>query len=54
MVICNSKHNVYYPTPDKGGGLICGSRRIRFYRRVLLVSVKQPALPRFFTLAIIR
>ena len=26
MVIYKCKHNVYYPTPDKGCGLICGSR----------------------------
>ena len=43
MVIYKCKHNVYYPTPDKGCGLICGSRRIRYYRGFLLVSPKQPS-----------
>ena len=43
MVVCKCKHNVYYPMPDKGPGLICGSRRIRYYRGFLLVSPKQPS-----------
>ena len=46
MVIYKGKHNVYYPTPDKGCGLICGSRRIRYYRGFLLVSPKQPSTSR--------
>jgi hypothetical protein len=46
MVIYKCKHNVYYPTPDRGCGLICGSRRIRYYRGCLLVSAKQPSTSR--------
>jgi hypothetical protein len=42
MIVCKSKLNAYYPKPDKGCGLICGSRRIRYYRGFLLVSPKQP------------
>ena len=41
MVIYKRKYNVYYPTPDKGCGLICGSKRIRYFRGCLLVSPKQ-------------
>jgi hypothetical protein len=43
MVVCNYKHNAYYPRPDKGSGLICGSRRIRHYHGFLVVSPKQPS-----------
>jgi hypothetical protein len=41
MIVCKDKLNAYYPRPDKGCGLICGSRRIRYYRGFLLVSPKQ-------------
>lgn len=43
MIISKGKLNAYYPTPDKGRGLICGSRRIRYYRGFLLVMPKQPS-----------
>ena len=47
MIVCKDKLNVYYPRPDKGRGLIRGSRRIRYYRGFLLVSPKQPSSFRF-------
>jgi hypothetical protein len=43
MIVYKDRLNAYYPRPDKGCGLICGSRRIRYYRGFLLVSPKQPA-----------
>ena len=46
MIVCKAKVNAYYPGPTKGCGLICGSRRIRYYRGFLLVSPKQPSTVR--------
>lgn len=40
MIVCRGTHNAYYPRPDKGLGLICGTRRIRYFRGFLLVSPK--------------
>jgi hypothetical protein len=40
MVVCQGKHNAYYPKPDKGPGLICGTRRVRYYRGFLLIRPK--------------
>src|ERR1700758_5067321 len=48
MVVCKCKHNAYYPMPDKGCGVISGSRRIRYYRGFLLVSPKQPSALRLW------
>jgi hypothetical protein len=47
MIVCKDKLNAYYPRPDKGCGLICGSRRIRYYRGFILVRPKQPLSLRF-------
>jgi hypothetical protein len=44
MIVCKGTQNAYYPRPDKGSGLICGTRRIRYCRGFLLVSSKA-ALP---------
>ena len=43
MIVCKGKHNIYYPGPGQGLGLLCGSRRIRYYRGSLLITPKQPA-----------
>jgi hypothetical protein len=43
MVVTGYKLNAYYLRPDKGCGLICGSRRIRYYRGFVLVGRKQPS-----------
>jgi hypothetical protein len=40
MVVCQTQHSAYYPRPDKGPGLICGTRRVRYYRGFLLVRAK--------------
>lgn len=40
MIVCKGTQNVYYPRPAKRSGLICGSRRIRYYRGFLLVNAK--------------
>jgi hypothetical protein len=40
MIICKGTSHAYYPMSDKGPGLICGSRRIRYFRGFILVSPK--------------
>jgi hypothetical protein len=37
MAVCQRAHNAYYPTPAKGLSVICGSRKIRYCRRFILV-----------------
>ena len=40
MVVRQGTYNAYYPRPDRGPSLICGSRRIRYCRGFLLVRPK--------------
>ena len=40
MVIRRSTTHAYYPMPNKGADLLCGSGRIRYVRGFLVVNPK--------------
>jgi hypothetical protein len=40
MMICQGKSHAYYPVRFKGSGLICGNRRIRYFRGFILLTPK--------------
>jgi hypothetical protein len=42
MVIRKSTTHAYYPMPDRGPNLACGSGRIRYVRGFLVVNPKSP------------
>ena len=41
MVIRKSTTHAYYPLPNKGADLLCGSEKIRFVRDFLVMNPKR-------------